>query len=79
MNTVLLHAILNAVQNDSGDILVFLAGAKEIRKIQKSLSEELKKHDVLILPLYSALSKEDQNKAIFKNKTRKIILSTNIA
>ena len=79
INQVLLNTTLKALKEDEGDILVFLAGAKEIRNLQESLSLKLKEDDIEILPLYSALNKELQDKAIYKSKKRKIILSTNIA
>jgi len=79
INLELTRCIVQSIKNDTGDILVFLAGAKEIRNLQKNLSEIVNAEDVLILPLYSALSKEEQNRAIFRQNKRKIILSTNIA
>lgn len=79
LNLLLHKTILNAVKNDEGDILVFLQGAKEIRYLQKSLSDFLGSSDIMILPLYSALSKKEQDLAILPSKRRKIILSTNIA
>ena len=78
INTLLLKTILNSIKNDSGDILVFLAGLKEIKNLQKSLSQNIKE-DIQILPLYSSLSKKEQDKAIKPSSTRKIILSTNIS
>ncbi len=79
INTLLLNTTLNSIKEDEGDILVFLAGAKEIRNLQESLEEKLKGQDIEVLPLYSALSKQAQDKAIGKSNKRKIILSTNIA
>jgi len=79
MNGVLTNCIVKSIQNDAGDILVFLAGAKEIKTLHKHLSDKINDTEILILPLYSALSKEEQNRAIFKQNKRKIILSTNIA
>ncbi len=79
LNAYILKTINRALKEDSGDILVFLQGAKEIRSLQKSLNESLKDETILILPLYSALSKQEQDLAILKSKRRKIILSTNIA
>ncbi|XOB61061.1 ATP-dependent helicase HrpB [Campylobacterota bacterium DY0563] len=78
INTTLVNTILKAIKENQGDILVFLAGAKEINTLQKSLQETIKE-DIDILPLYSNLSKEQQDKAIIKKEKRKIILSTNIA
>ncbi|MEA2100431.1 MAG: ATP-dependent helicase HrpB [Campylobacterota bacterium] len=75
----LLDTILRAIKEDKGDILVFLAGVKEIKALQNSLHDSLRDSDILILPLYSALPKKEQDKAIQKSTKRKIILSTNIA
>ncbi|NCB13088.1 MAG: DEAD/DEAH box helicase, partial [Erysipelotrichia bacterium] len=79
INTLLLNTTEKAIKEDEGDILIFLAGTKEIQKLQISLEESLKDKDIEILPLYSNLSKEKQDKAIRKSNKRKIILSTNIA
>jgi len=79
INTQLHKTTLNAVKNDEGDILLFLQGVKEINKLQKSLNDSLKDRDIDILPLYSALNKKEQDRAILPSKKRKIILATNIA
>lgn len=79
INTVLLNTVQKAVNEDEGDILVFLSGAKEINSLQELLSEKLKDREIEVLPLYSSLSKDKQDKAILKSNKRKIILSTNIA
>ncbi|MEA1982926.1 MAG: ATP-dependent helicase HrpB, partial [Campylobacterota bacterium] len=79
LNTLIHKTVLNAIRNDEGDILVFLQGAKEIGYLQKSLGESLASSEIEVLPLYSALSKKEQDRAILPSKKRKIILSTNIA
>ncbi|MDF1877437.1 ATP-dependent helicase HrpB [Sulfurimonas sp. SAG-AH-194-L11] len=79
MNTQLVKTINYALQNDEGDILVFLQGVKEIRNLQKSLGDVIKNDDILVCPLYSALNKKEQDKALQKSNRRKIILATNIA
>ena len=79
LNTTLLDTTLKALKDDEGDILVFLPGVKEIKKLQNSLNEKLKNKDIEILPLYSNLDKKNQDKALLESKKRKIILSTNIA
>ncbi|MEA3370213.1 MAG: ATP-dependent helicase HrpB [Campylobacterota bacterium] len=79
LNSLLLNAVLKAVKEDEGDILVFLAGVKEIKNLQTSLSNSSISKDILLLPLYSSLSKKEQDEAINKSSKRKIILSTNIA
>jgi len=78
-NTLMHKTVLNAIKNDEGDILVFLQGVREIRFLEKSLLESLNPKDVVVLPLYSALPKKEQDRAILPSNKRKIILSTNIA
>jgi len=79
LNAVLLATILKALKEDEGDILVFLAGVKEIKNLQNSLANAALDKNILILPLYSSLSKREQSRAITPANGRKIILSTNIA
>jgi len=79
LNTLLLNTTLKAIKENDGDILVFLAGLKEIKNLQNALSSSLAIKDILVLPLYSSLSKNEQDRAIAKSSKRKIILSTNIA
>ena len=76
--SILIDTIYTALSDD-GDILIFLAGMKEIKTLHESLNKVLKDHNLDILPLYSTLSKKEQDKAIGTSKNRKIILSTNIA
>ena len=72
-------AILNSLKNDDGDILVFVSSVRHINKLSEKLNKSINKDKLIILPLYSALSKKEQDLAISKNTKRKIILSTNIA
>ena len=63
-----------------GDILCFLPGAAEINRVIKELKSELPK-GVDALPLYGALSQEDQALALAPSKpgTRRVVVSTPIA
>ncbi len=79
LNNLLLSTTLKAIKENDGDILIFLAGVKEIKNLQTSLCNSRTTKDILLLPLYSALPKDEQDKAINKSTKRKIILSTNIA
>jgi ATP-dependent helicase HrpB len=60
----------------TGDVLVFLPGAAEIRKAQRDLGS---RNDLLVLPLYGDLSPAEQDRAVSPAKQRKVILSTNVA
>ncbi len=72
--------ILKCLKEEEGNILVFLAGVRQIREVEKYL-QEAKRKDIYIASLYGNLSKIEQDKAIKAppQGTRKIVLSTNIA
>lgn len=64
-----------------GDVLAFLPGAKEIRKVVKEMRDRGYR-DVDVLPLFGALSRSEQNTAIYKkgdSNRRRIIVSSPIA
>ena len=79
LNALLQQTTLRAIKENDGDILVFLPGVKETKNLQKSLSNHSLAKNIAIFPLYSTLSKKEQEQAIHKHIKRKIILSTNIA
>ena len=69
-----------ALREEQGDILVFLPGAREIRRVQSSLQSTVDK-SVHLLPLFGELSGEEQDTALRPAApgTRKVVLATNIA
>ncbi len=73
------RAVVNAVNEQPGDALVFLPGEAEIKKCADILSNAL--NDFRIHPLYGQLPQQEQYAAIFPNKQgkRKIVLATSIA
>ncbi len=78
MNQELLVAITRSLEQDVGDMLVFLPGVREIKTLQSALTGRCGE-DILISPLYGELSKADQERAIAPCEKRKIVLTTNIA
>jgi ATP-dependent helicase HrpA len=75
-------AILNAVdelwREQAGDILVFLSGEREIRET----AESLRKHHPQgceVLPLYSRLSQDEQQRVFRPSGRRRVVLATNVA
>jgi ATP-dependent helicase HrpB len=66
-------------QHSSGDVLVFLPGAAEIRKAHQACQPLATSHDLLVLPLYGDLSPAEQDRAVSPAPQRKVILSTNVA
>jgi ATP-dependent helicase HrpA len=61
-----------------GDVLVFLPGEREIRETQDILRRRLKP-GTEILPLFSRLSVQDQQKIFAGSSGRRVVLSTNVA
>ena len=73
------RAIKRAVTESPGDMLVFLPGAGEIRRVQGML--DFLGAELDVYPLYGELAGGDQDAALRPAKAgrRKIVLSTNIA
>ena len=66
----------------SGDVLVFLPGAGEIRRVQAAAAGLARERGWELLPLHGSLSGEDQDRALRprgRAVRRKIVLATNIA
>ncbi len=74
-------AVLKALQETTGDILVFLPGAGEIRAGSESLRAAMgeKGDHLAIHPLYGDLPFEEQERAILPSLGRKVVFATNIA
>ncbi len=62
-----------------GDVLVFLPGAREIRAALEACEGPAKAHGLELLPLHGDLPPEAQDRAVRPGRTRKVILSTNVA
>ncbi|HBC0354958.1 TPA: ATP-dependent helicase HrpB [Citrobacter farmeri] len=73
-------ACAELLRKEPGSLLLFLPGVGEILRVQEQLSTRVGS-DVLLCPLYGALSLSDQRKAILPapQGMRKVVLATNIA
>jgi ATP-dependent helicase HrpB len=73
--------VLRALREETGDVLVFLPGAREIRRVQSMIESEASSASVRVLPLFGELPPEDQDAALTPSPpgTRKVVLATNIA
>lgn len=80
---VVAQIVLGALDEEPGDVLVFLPGAREIRRVQTLLEERLpaRGDTVVLLPLFGDLSAGEQDAALAPaaRGTRKVVLATNIA
>jgi ATP-dependent helicase HrpB len=78
---VVVAAIHRALKECAGDILVFLPGQREIRRVERLLNDGRSEGDAEVHLLYSEASREAQQAALAaaQRGKRKIILSTSIA
>jgi ATP-dependent helicase HrpB len=63
----------------TGDVLVFLPGAAEIRRAARALEAMARTAELLVLPLHGDLASAEQDRAVTPTDRRKVILSTNVA
>ena len=77
----LTRAILLALGEENGSILVFLPGQGEIHRTAQRLAERLNDPAVDVVPLYGALDRETQDRAIqpATGGRRKVVLATSVA
>ncbi|MDC0254233.1 ATP-dependent helicase HrpB [Bacteriovoracales bacterium] len=73
--------IIEALDGQKGNILVFLPGSGEILRMKKELEKTYSEKDILFQPLYGKLSKKEQDLALSPESShqRKVVLSTPIA
>jgi ATP-dependent helicase HrpB len=75
----MVKAVRKAWSGHTGDILCFLPGAGEIRRVQENIKNEMVA--ALVVPLYGDLPFKKQQEAILPDRQgrRKIVLATSIA
>jgi ATP-dependent helicase HrpB len=75
------QVVRGALRAHAGDILCFLPGAAEIRRVQKALEDLAADRNVRVLPLYGDLEGTAQDAALAPAPAgqRKIVLATSIA
>ncbi len=74
-------AVRRALEESGGDVLAFLPGAGEIRRLERALLEAGLPPGVQVLPLYGELSVPSQDAALEPAAAgrRRVVLATNIA
>ncbi|WNV75108.1 ATP-dependent RNA helicase HrpA [Geodermatophilus sp. DSM 44513] len=75
--TAIADAVDELAAEGPGDVLVFLAGEREIRDTADVLTERFP--SVEVLPLYSRLSAADQHRVFARHTGRRVVLATNVA
>lgn len=74
-------AVEHALRHDEGDVLVFLAGAADIRRVASLLAGRGRTDDVDVRLLFGALSLQEQDLALAPSPAgrRRVVLATDIA
>ncbi|AZD18206.1 ATP-dependent helicase HrpB [Pseudomonas chlororaphis] len=78
----LVQTVLDALNDESGSVLVFLPGQAEIRRVHQQLADALgERPEILLCPLHGELDLAAQRAAIEPAPPgkRKVVLATNIA
>lgn len=75
------EAVLLALSEQAGSLLVFLPGQGEIRRVEERLREKIRDPAIEIAPLYGALDQAEQDRAVLPapKAKRKVVLATAIA
>jgi ATP-dependent helicase HrpB len=81
MELQLSQVVRTALRDHAGDILCFLPGAGEIRRVQRNLEESALDRSVRVMPLYGELEGAAQDAALAPAASgqRKVVLATSIA
>ncbi|TMX66132.1 helicase-related protein [Vibrio rotiferianus] len=70
------RTVKEALEDEEGDLLVFLPGRKEINQCSQMLQNL---DDVLVVKLHASVSDEERHRALTVQKQRKVVLATNVA
>ena len=75
------RAVIQALGEETGSLLVFLPGQGEIHRTAQRLAERLRDPAVDVVPLYGALDRETQDRAIQPPTSgrRKVVQATSVA
>jgi len=81
LTSAMVTCILRCVDRHEGDVLAFLPGAGEIRRVTGALEERLAAERFAVLPLYGDLAARRQDAALRPDPQgrRKIVVATNLA
>lgn len=73
------RAVDEVLAHTTGDILVFLPGVGEIRRVAQALAAIAGRQNLAVMPLYGDLPAEQQDAVLGPCEKRKVVLATNVA
>lgn len=79
MDRAIVTAVKEALAETTGDVLVFLPGVGEIRRVTAALTPLAEREGVVVMELYGDLPAEQQDAVLQRAGRRKVVLSTNVA
>lgn len=62
-----------------GDVLVFMPGSFEIAQTLEAIRQQPESRGFILLPLHGELPPKDQDAAVARQSTRKVVVATNVA
>ena len=71
--------VRRALDAGDGDVLAFLPGVGEIRRVADALAADAAQRDLTVLPLYGDLPGDQQDAVLRPGPRRKVVLATNVA
>ncbi|CAH0525816.1 helicase-related protein [Vibrio hippocampi] len=77
LDTRIAEQVLEQLDKQQGDILVFVPGRKEIQQAMQILRAKL--DHVLVVPLHASVTDAERNLALSQQSQQKIVLATNVA
>ncbi|MFN4040544.1 MAG: ATP-dependent helicase HrpB [Brevundimonas sp.] len=81
LEAALTRAVLSALSEETGSVLVFLPGQGEIHRLARLLTERVRDPSVEIAPLFGAMDRSEQDRAVQPAEPgrRKVVLATSVA
>jgi ATP-dependent helicase HrpB len=73
------RAVEELLRETPGDVLVFLPGLYEIRRMARRLDALAQAYNLAVVPLYGDLPARQQDAALRRLRRRKVVLATNVA
>lgn len=77
--TLVARGVRRGLEATSGDLLVFLPGAPEIRRADEALTALARERELALVQLYGDLPSAEQDRVLRPGSRRKVVLATNVA
>ncbi len=73
------HGVRRMLETVEGDVLCFLPGVGEIRRVAEDLEPDAARRDLLVAPLHGSLPPKEQDAVLSPADRRRVVLATNVA